>query len=75
MQGGGGGSVSWGPNSEPGALSGIQMVAPVKHSSSPRITSLTGNYTCGPLSWVLTQLWVGTVLAEDDIDVHPQELG
>lgn len=57
------GSVSRGPNSEPGALSGIQMVAPVKHSSSPRITSLMGNYICGPLSWVLTQPWVGTVLA------------
>lgn len=29
----------------------------------PGITSLMGNYTCGPLSRVLTQPWVGTVLA------------
>lgn len=58
MQGGGGwGSVSWGPELEPGALSRIQMVAPV-----PRIISLMV-CTCGPLSWMFMQPWVGTVLA------------
>lgn len=55
MQGGGG----WGPELEPGALSRIQMVAPVP----PRIISLIGNHTCGPLSWMFMQPWVGTVLA------------
>lgn len=71
----GGGSVSWGPELRPGALSRIQMVAPVP----PRIISLMGNHTCGPLSWMFMQLWVGTVLAALLVQrtaqtIHPQEL-
>lgn len=77
MQGGGGwGFCLMGPEVEPGALSRIQMVAPVP----PRIISLMGNHTCGPLSWMFSAAVGGdgacsSACPEDDADVHPREPG
>lgn len=80
MQGGGGGSVSRGPNSEPGALSGIQMVAPVKRSSSPQNNLPDGQLylwaiVSGAHAAVGGDSACSTACPEDDIDVHPQEPG